>query len=154
MKSKEFFYMKEAFKEAQKAFLKGEVPVGAVAVLNDKVIARAHNNVEKKKIFFGHAEFLILKKLNKKFKNYRFNDIIIYTTLEPCIMCMGALIQVRIKKIYYSTPNIRLGLKNNFSLNNLSLISKISFKSDFFEKESEYILKNFFINLRKEKKFF
>lgn len=151
MEDKQFFFMKEAFKEAEKAFVKGEVPVGSVAVLNNKIIARSHNNVEKKKIFFGHAEFLILKKLNKIFQNYRFNDIIIYTTLEPCIMCMGALIQVRIKKIYYSAPNIRLGLNSNFYLSkeDNNSFSKISFKSNFLEKESEHILKKFFANLRK-----
>ncbi|WP_323847715.1 MAG: nucleoside deaminase [Phytoplasma sp.] len=152
MEEKQFFFIKEAFKEAQKAFLKGEVPVGAVAVLDNKIIARAHNNVEKKKIFFGHAEFLVLKKLNKKFQNYRFNDIMIYTTLEPCIMCMGALIAVRIKKIYYSANNIRFGLCNNYSLfqENIKFFSKISCKFNFLEKESENILKKFFANLRKK----
>ncbi|WP_341266565.1 nucleoside deaminase [Candidatus Phytoplasma fraxini] len=152
MEEKQFFFIKEAFKEAQKAFLKGEVPVGAVAVLDNKIIARAHNNVEKKKIFFGHAEFLVLQKLNKKFKNYRFNDIIIYTTLEPCIMCMGALIAVRIKKIYYSANNIRFGLCNNLSLfkKDINFFSKISCKINFLEKESEFILKKFFSNLRKK----
>ncbi|WCA22519.1 nucleoside deaminase [Candidatus Phytoplasma oryzae] len=152
IKKKHFFFMKEAFKEAKKAFYKNEVPIGAIAVWKDKIIARAHNNIEKKKIFFAHAEFLVLhklnNKLNKKNQNYKFQDIIIYTTLEPCIMCMGALIQTRIRKLYYSADNFKSG----FLYNNISNIPhKISIKSGFLSKESSYILKEFFINLRKKK---
>jgi tRNA(Arg) A34 adenosine deaminase TadA len=139
--------MKEAFKEAKKSFLKDEVPVGAVAVINDKIISRAHNNIEKSQLFYGHAEFLLLMKLNKKLKTYRMYEATIYITLEPCLMCAGALIQSRIKTIYYSAFNPK-----SFFLKKLFVISeekKNNFiKLELFEKESEHILKKFFLNLR------
>jgi cytosine deaminase/tRNA(adenine34) deaminase len=155
MENKDFFFMKEALKEANKAFLKNEVPVGAIAVLDKKIVARAHNNT-KNNFCFSHAEFLVLNKLNRKLKNCKFKKISIYSTLEPCIMCMGALIQMRIKKLYYGASNFKCGfIKNyNFSkkktnLNNI--LSKISIKSGLFSEESSFILKKFFFQLRKKK---
>ncbi|MDV3170786.1 MAG: nucleoside deaminase [Candidatus Phytoplasma stylosanthis] len=147
------FFMKEALRQAKKAFSKNEVPVGTVAVLNNKIVARSHNNIEKSKLFFSHAEFLILVKLNKKFKNYKFlNDIIIYTTLEPCMMCTGALIQARVRKIYYSASNKKLGFlsKISFFSQKNKFYSKISFNSGLLENESKFILKKFFLDLRKK----
>ncbi|KXT29452.1 cytidine and deoxycytidylate deaminase zinc-binding region family protein [Candidatus Phytoplasma oryzae] len=145
--------MKEALKEAQKAFLKNEVPIGAVAVLKDKIVARAHNNIENKKLFFAHAEFLVLSKLNQKIKNYKFEEISIYTTLEPCIMCIGALIQARIKKLYYGASNFKSGFIEHFNIK-FSKLNTCSFKNIFIQsgclsEESSIILKKFFLNLRK-----
>ncbi|WBL31485.1 nucleoside deaminase [Candidatus Phytoplasma sacchari] len=147
---KHFFFMREAFKEAKKAFYKNEVPVGSIAVLRDKIIARAHNNIEKKKKFFAHAEFLVLNKLNQRIDNYKFEDISIYTTLEPCIMCMGALIQFRIKKLYYGANNIKSGFHILLSCKNSFISKKIYVKSGFLAEESSSILKEFFCNLRKK----
>ncbi|MEZ0180328.1 nucleoside deaminase ['Camptotheca acuminata' phytoplasma] len=150
MENKHFYFMREALKEAKKSFFKKEVPVGAVAVLNDKIIARSHNSVEIEKVFFAHAEFLILKKLNKKFQSYRLNDIIIYTTLEPCVMCTGALIQTRIKKVYYGAFSPRSGFLSKTSLfkKDIKFFQKISFESGLLKEESEFILKKFFFLLR------
>ncbi|QTX03225.1 tRNA-specific adenosine deaminase [Candidatus Phytoplasma luffae] len=152
MDEKHFYFMREALKEAYKAFFKGEVPVGTVAVLDDNIIAKAHNNVEKSKLFFSHAEFLLLQKINQYNKNYKFNNIIIYTTLEPCIMCTGALIQSRIKTVYYGASNIKSGFLNQLNLlkrdSNFNI--NISFHSGLLAKESEFLLKSFFLNLRKK----
>ncbi|WIA07894.1 MAG: tRNA-specific adenosine deaminase [Candidatus Phytoplasma cynodontis] len=153
-----FFFMREAFKEAKKAFYKNEVPIGAVAVLNNRIVARAYNNTENKKLFFAHAEFLVLKKLNKKIKNHKFEKISIYTTLEPCIMCMGALIQARVQSLYYGAENLKsgffskVGILSSDSLDNFSFFyEKISVQSGFLSEESSFILKKFFLNLRKKK---
>ncbi|WP_246833689.1 nucleoside deaminase [Texas Phoenix palm phytoplasma] len=154
MNKKHFFFMEEAIKEAKKAFFKGEVPVGAIAVLNDNIIARAHNNTKKSKLFFAHAEFLVLQKINQKKKNYSFENIIIYTTLEPCVMCLGALIQTRIRKLYFGTSNFKLGFLSNvyFSFSNIPYLRNISVKSGLLSDESELILKKFFSFVREKKK--
>ena len=97
------FFMKEALKEAQKAYEKKEIPVGAVIVKNHKIIARAHNLKENKKMATGHAEILAIQKACKKLKAWRLTDCEIYVTLEPCAMCAGAIIQARIQKLYIGT---------------------------------------------------
>ncbi|MDV3166160.1 MAG: nucleoside deaminase ['Waltheria sp.' little leaf phytoplasma] len=149
MKKKHFWFMKEAFQEAQKAFEKGEVPVGAVAVIDDKIVARAHNNTENSQLFFSHAEFLVLIKVNLQLKNYRMNMVDIYVTLEPCMMCFGALIQSRVNKIYYSASNVNFNFYHNFLYiyNNLKYHEKFV-KLFIFESESRNILRKFFSNLR------
>ena len=89
--------MKEALKEAVKAYNKGEIPVGAVIVKDDKIIARAHNQKEEKKDTTKHAEILAIQKASKKLEAWRLQDCEMYVTLEPCSMCAGALIQARVK---------------------------------------------------------
>ena len=91
-------YMKLALKEAQKAYDKGEIPVGAVIVKDDVVIAKAHNLKEIKNDTTKHAEILAIQKASKKLNSWRLENCEMYVTLEPCSMCAGALIQSRIKK--------------------------------------------------------
>ena len=91
-------YMKEALKEAQKAYDKLEIPVGAVIVKDGKIIARAHNQKETKFDTTKHAEILAIQKASKKLKSWRLLDCEMYVTLEPCSMCAGAIINSRIKK--------------------------------------------------------
>ena len=93
-------YMKLALKEAYKAFDKDEVPIGALIVLDGKVIARAHNLREKKQISTAHAEILAIEKACKKLGTWRLENCELYVTLEPCPMCAGAIIQSRIIPIY------------------------------------------------------
>ena len=85
--------MKLAMKEATKAYKNGDVPVGAVIVKNNKVIAKAHNMKEKNKSAIKHAEIIVIEKACKKVKNWHLNDCELYVTLEPCMMCCGAIIQ-------------------------------------------------------------
>jgi len=94
-------YMDVAIKEAEKAFAQDEVPVGAVIVKNDKIIARAHNTVEKYFCAINHAEINAIYKASKKNKNWRLVDCDLYVTLEPCEMCMSAIKKSRIKNVYY-----------------------------------------------------
>ena len=98
---KEIKFMKEALKEAKKAELIDEVPIGCVIVKDDKIIARGHNQRETNQSPIGHAEIIAINKASKKLKSWRLEGCDIYVTLEPCIMCSGAIIQSRISKVYY-----------------------------------------------------
>ena len=96
-------YMSQALKEAKKAYEKDEIPVGAIIVKNNKIIARAHNLKESKENAICHAEILAIQKACKKLNSWRLNDCQMYVTLEPCSMCAGALINSRIDKVYIGT---------------------------------------------------
>ena len=96
-------YMELAIKQAEKAYKAKEVPVGCVIVKDDKIIAKSHNMVEKKKDSTMHAEIIAIKKASKKLKNWRLTDCDMYVTLEPCLMCKSAIELSRIRNVYYST---------------------------------------------------
>lgn len=98
-------FMIEALKEANKALKKDEVPVGAVIVYNGKIIAKAHNTRQKSKDSTNHAEILAIRKACKKLKDFRLNETEMYVTLEPCLMCLGAILNARIKTVYYGASN-------------------------------------------------
>ena len=102
-------YMKEALKEAKKAELIDEVPIGCVIVKDDKIIARGHNQRETKQSPIGHAEIVAINKASKKLNSWRLEGCDIYVTLEPCIMCSGAIIQSRINKVYYGASDPKGG---------------------------------------------
>ena len=107
-KMKEYF-MEQAIKEAQKAYKKLEVPVGAIIVKDGKIIARAHNQKETKTDTTKHAEILAIQKASKKLKSWRLVDCEMYVTLEPCTMCAGAIVNSRIKKVYIGTMDEKTG---------------------------------------------
>ena len=94
-------YMEEAIKQAKKAYKKNEVPIGAIIVKNNKIIAKSYNMVEKYKDATKHAEIIAINKASKKLKNWRLIDCDLYVTLEPCQMCSGAINASRIKNVYY-----------------------------------------------------
>ena len=102
-------FMREALKEAAKASLKGEVPVGAVVVKDGKVIGRGHNLTESKQSALTHAELSAMGKASKKLKSWRLNDCDLYVTLEPCTMCGGAIVLSRIRNLFYGPPTPRRG---------------------------------------------
>jgi len=153
MKEKEKF-MKEALKEAQKAFDKEEVPVGAVIVKDGKIIARAHNLKETKKDTTNHAEIIAIQKASKKLDAWRLEDCEMYITLEPCAMCAGALIQSRIKKIYIGTMDYKTGACGSVLnlLENYKFNHTVEIETGILQEECEKILKDFFKELRKKKK--
>ena len=101
--------MKIALKEAKKAYDKLEVPVGAVIVKDGKIIAKAHNQKETKFDTTKHAEILAIQKASKKLNSWRLIDCEMYVTLEPCPMCAGAIIQSRIKKVYFGVQDEKTG---------------------------------------------
>ena len=98
-------YMELAIKQAEKAYKINEVPVGCIIVKNNRIIAKTHNMVEKKKNCTLHAEILAIKKASKKLKNWRLIDCDMYVTLEPCLMCKSAIELSRINNVYYSTKS-------------------------------------------------
>jgi len=102
-------YIKEAYKQACIAYKKDEVPVGAIIVKDGKIIARAHNNKENRNDPTGHAEIVCIRKASKKLNDWYLKDCEMYVTLEPCSMCAGAIIQARIKKVYYGVSDKRSG---------------------------------------------
>lgn len=139
-------YMKLALKEAKKAFYKDEVPIGCVIVKNNKIISKAHNEKELKKNAIRHAEIIAIAKACKKLKTWHLEDCVLYTTMEPCLMCTGAIIQSRINTICYSISNEKFGeLENNIRKYN----KNIKIKNSILKDESEKLLKDFFKNKRK-----
>ena len=102
-------FMKLALKEAKKALLLDEVPIGCVIVKDGKVIARGFNHRENKQMVISHAEIEAIQKANKKLNSWRLVDCDIYVTLEPCIMCMGAIIQARFANVYYGANDLKGG---------------------------------------------
>ena len=153
MKDKEKF-MKEALKEAKKAYDKLEVPVGAVIVKNGKIIARSHNLKETKKDTTKHAEILAIEKASKKLGAWRLLDCDMYVTLEPCSMCAGAIINARIKKLYIGTLDDKTGAAGSVLnlFEDYKFNHNVELEKGILEKECEKILKEFFKDLRKKKK--
>ena len=107
--SKDIDYMKEALKEAELARLEDEVPIGCVIVKDDQIIARSHNQRDKTNNPLGHAETLAIKKASEVVGDWQLVDCTLYVTIEPCIMCAGAIIQSRIKKVVYGAPEYKGG---------------------------------------------
>lgn len=146
-------FMREALKEAQKAFDKDEVPVGAVIVKDNKIIARAHNIKELKHDATSHAEILAIQKACKKIGAWRLEECDMYVTLEPCSMCTGALINARIRKLYIGTPDLKTGACGSvLDLNEYKFNHKIEIEKYILRDECESILKKFFKELRERKK--
>lgn len=109
MSKNDLYFMKKAFLEAKKAFNKNEVPIGAVLVKDGQIVSRGYNLCETKQNATFHAEMVCINKASAKIKNFRLSDCVLYTTLEPCLMCAGALLLSRIKKIVYAASDLRHG---------------------------------------------
>ncbi len=146
-------FMKEALKEAKKAYEKLEVPVGCVIVKDGKIISRAYNLKETKYDTTKHAEILAIQKASKKLKSWRLIDCEMYVTLEPCSMCAGAIINSRIKKVYIGSMDKKTGacgsVFNIFA--DYKFNHKVELETGILQGECENILKNFFKDLRKIK---
>ena len=147
---KKEFLMREALVQAKKALKKGEVPIGAVVVLGDKIIGRGYNQPITKKDPTAHAEIIALKEASNRLDNYRLNEAIIYTTLEPCLMCAGALVHARIKKIIFAAQDTKSGVvvNNGGLIQSEFLNHKVSFEGGILEKEASKLLKEFFLEKR------
>lgn len=148
---KKIFYMKKALKLAKKAFNDFEVPVGALVLKNSKIIGRGYNQNIKDNDVSSHAEILAIRQASKFLKNFRLNDCILFTTLEPCHMCASAIVQARLKKVYIAALEPKMGSiisTDNFFDNNF-LNHKVDYEHGICSDESSKILKDFFIELRK-----
>lgn len=149
----EEFFMREALKQAKKAFAKNEVPVGCVIVFNDKIIARGYNKRETLQQSLAHAEIIAIKKACKALKTWRLEQCDMYITLEPCIMCSGAIIQSRIRKVIYGAYDYRYGAHKSFiSIFDKKFNHSVDISGGYLASDCENLIKNFFKKLRIEKK--
>lgn len=138
--------MREALKEAEKGALADEVPIGAVLVYNGEIIARAHNRVESKKDASAHAEMLCLQEGSRHLDNWRLAETALYTTLEPCPMCAGAMILSRIKTLVWGAPDHRHGAHGSWInlLDTPHPIHSFEVRRGILAEESGALLKDFF----------
>jgi len=143
---KDEYYMQLALKEAQKSVKNEDVPVGAVIVLDGKIVAKAYNTREKQQLAIGHAEINALTKANKKVNRYRLDGAVIYITKEPCLMCMGALLSARIAKIVYGAKDLRFGTEYLATDNRFN--HKCEIIGGVLGAECEELLRDFFRKLR------
>lgn len=140
-------FMEIAISEAQKAA--GEIPVGAVLVKDGKIIASAHNTREKDNDITSHAEVLVLRAGAKVFDNWRLDGCELYVTLEPCPMCAWAILQARVKSVYFGSYDVNYGaLGSKIDLRKISAGQKLNVYGGILENECDKLLDNFFKNLR------
>ena len=141
-------FMKAALKCAQKGLEEGEVPIGAVVVCDGKIISRGHNRRTKRQIATAHAEVEAIEKACKKLKSWRIPECEIYVTLEPCPMCMGAMLNARIKKVYFGAYEAK-GRSMTAELANANLVNHvIEVEGGVMEEECSQILSTFFKEMR------
>lgn len=138
-------YMQLALREAKKAYNKNEVPIGCVIVRNGKKLVSAHNKKTLNNIATHHAEILAIEKACLKLNTWYLDDCVLYTTVEPCMMCTGAIIQARIKRVVYGVKNSAFGYLSKLNL------SKIEVRSGVLENECQILLSSFFKEKRLEK---
>ncbi|QNM04578.1 tRNA adenosine(34) deaminase TadA [Qiania dongpingensis] len=144
------YYMKEAIKQAKKAFSIGEVPIGCVIVKEDKIIARGYNRRTADKNTLAHAELQAIKKASKKLGDWRLEGCTMYVTLEPCQMCSGALVQARMSEVVIGCMNPKAGCAGSI-LNLLEMPEfnhQVKVTRGVMEEECSKLLKDFFKGLR------
>lgn len=147
-------YMKEAIKQAKKAYALDEVPIGCVIVQDNKIIARGYNRRNTDKNALAHAEISAIKKASKKTGDWRLEDCTMYVTLEPCQMCAGAIVQSRMKKVVIGAMNQKAGCAG--SIINILQMKQFNHQAEMengiLEKECADMLSTFFKELREKKK--
>lgn len=147
-------YMKEALKQAKKAYAMEESPIGCIIVYKDTIIARAYNKRNKKKSTLAHAELLAIQKASKALGDWRLEECTMYITLEPCQMCAGAIVQARITKVVIGAMNPKAGCAGSV-LNLLEMKEfnhQVEVERGILEKECSNIMKMFFKELREKRK--
>ena len=149
---KDYEYMRLALKEAEKAYKKGETPIGAVIVWEDEVASKAHNLRESKKNALLHAECIAIDKACKKLGGWRLHKATLYVTLEPCPMCAGAIINSRIKRVVFGATDKKAGSCGSVvNLFDLPYNHKPTVESGLLSKECQSLLTDFFKELRENK---
>lgn len=147
-------YMKEAIKQAKKAYAIGEVPIGCVIVYQDKIIGRGYNRRTVDKNPLAHAELTAIKKASKKVGDWRLEECTMYVTLEPCQMCSGAIVQARMTRVVVGCMNPKAGCAG--SVLNLLQISRFNHQVELttgvLGEECSQMMKSFFKELRERKK--
>ena len=144
------FFMEKALEEAQKAFQQREVPVGAVVVQENQILSKASNSREKNNNPCGHAEILALTQASQKLQSWRLESCSLYVSLEPCLMCIGAILQARISSLVYACPDLKTGFSSYYGLDKQKTWKhkNLVIHQGLLEKESSKLLKDFFKQLR------
>jgi len=144
--------MRQAIAEAKKAFERDEVPVGAIIVYDNKVIAKAHNQREMLLDPTAHAEMIAITQASAYLQNWRLSDTTVYVTLEPCTMCAGALVQARVKNLVYGAKDEKQGAcESTVNLvNDPRFNHRINVISGVLEDECSLLLKQFFLEKRRD----
>ena len=146
------YFMREALRQAQKAYAAGEVPIGAVVMREGKIIARAHNQVELLKDATAHAEMLALTAAEESVGDWRLIDCDLYVTKEPCAMCAGALVHTRIRRVIFGCADLTAGAAGS-TMNLLQMSAfnhRCQITSSVLEKECATLLQDFFRKRREE----
>ena len=145
------FYMNIALEQAKIAFKKGDVPVGAIIVKENKIISKGYNKKNNKKSATKHAEIIAIDRACKKMKSWHLDDCILYVTMEPCLMCCGAILQSRIKKVIFGTKCDKFGFAGSIDnvLNNEKNNHFVELNTGVCGDECSLILKRFFSDKRK-----
>ena len=147
-------YMKEAIKQAKKAYALGEVPIGCVIVYKDKIIGRGYNRRTTDKSTLAHAEIAAIKKASKVIGDWRLEECTMYVTLEPCQMCSGAIVQARIPEVYIGCMNPKAGCAGSILniLQTPEFNHQVDIHKGLLETECSEMLTTFFKELRKKLK--
>ena len=147
-------FMSLALDEARLAWLAGEIPVGAVTVCRDRILARGRNRKEEKGVALSHAEIEVIGATSIKLGDWRLSEVTLYVTLEPCIMCTGALLQSRIGRLVYGCPDPKGGAVD--SLYRLAEDQRLNHsfpvRRGVFKDQAAALLQTFFQSLRKSKR--
>tara|TARA_B100001057_G_scaffold141477_1_gene141207 strand:- start:604 stop:1056 length:453 start_codon:yes stop_codon:yes gene_type:complete len=148
--NKELYFMERALAQAQKAYVEDEVPVGAVLIIDNEIVAEGHNQPINTNDPTSHAEINVIRKAAKELNNYRLENSSIYVTLEPCLMCCGAMIHARIENLIFSTTDPKSGavVSNSRALDFNFTNHKINYSQGLLSEESSKLLKQFFANKR------
>ncbi len=144
--------MREALRLAEKAKKKGEVPIGAVVVLNGKIVGRGYNLRTKLQMATAHAEVRAIERACKKMRSWRLPEAEIYVTLEPCPMCMGAILNARIERVYFGAYEQK-GRSLTNELANANLLNHtVEVEGGVLEEECKQVLSSFFSEMRLREK--
>ena len=151
MSARDLFFMREAIAQAKKGAEAKEVPVGAVLVYQDRIIARGYNQVELLQDATAHAEMLCLTSGAGALENWRLIDTTLYSTLEPCAMCAGAILASRVKRLVWAAPDVRLGANGSW----IDLFAQkhpmhtLEITSGVLAEEAVFVMKEFFQTMRR-----
>ena len=152
MTNRDLYFMEMAMSEAKKAYAIGEVPVGAVIVKDDEIIATGYNQRETSHHVIHHAEMIAIDEACRKLESWRLDECTLYVTLEPCAMCSGTMIQARLKRLVYGTAEPKFGAHQSIlNLFEYDFNHKVEVESGVCADEASQMMKAFFKELRKQK---
>ncbi|WP_268913302.1 tRNA adenosine(34) deaminase TadA [Lentilactobacillus sp. SPB1-3] len=154
LEAEQTYFMQQALVEAKKAYLINEVPIGAVVVHDGKIVGRGHNLREWLEDATVHAELVAIQEACRTLNSWRLVDCDLYVTIEPCLMCSGAIINSRISRVFYGAPDLKAGAVNSLyqTLTDSRLNHQVEVFSGLYADKSAQLMKDFFKAARKKRK--